>query len=67
MEKFKSVFDSYPDAQIIFVVGDMPFLEARHAESHSRSTGQPVIPIHRPKDEEPSDESAEPKKGKKGK
>lgn len=48
MENFQSVFDAYPDTQTIYVVGEMPFLQASHAESHSRTTGVPVRAINRP-------------------
>lgn len=34
--KFKSVFDCYPDADKIFVVGDMPFLNAGEAGNHAK-------------------------------
>ena len=35
--KFKSVFDCYPDADKLFVVGDMPFLKAGEAENHAKT------------------------------
>jgi hypothetical protein len=35
--KFKSVFDCYPDVDVIHVVGDMPFLKAGEAQAYAIS------------------------------
>lgn len=44
---FASVFDCYPQANEIYVVGGMPFLNPSHAQSHSVSTGSPVVTVKR--------------------
>lgn len=46
---FQSVFDCHPKVDEIFVVDEMPFLEAGHAQSHANVTGKPVRTVKRPK------------------
>jgi len=44
---WKSVFDCYPDADKIFVVGDMPFLKLGEAEMHAKKLEQKVEVVTR--------------------
>lgn len=45
---FAEVFACYPDVKEIFVVGAMPFVVKRDAETFAASTGQKVDTIKRP-------------------
>lgn len=47
MSKWKTVFDCYPDANTIYVVDGMPFLEAAQAEGHAKRTGSKVETVQR--------------------
>lgn len=47
MSKFDSVFEAYPDATVLYVVDDMPFVDAVAAKAHSISTGKPVETVQR--------------------
>ena len=50
---FQSVFECHPTVDEIFVVDEMPFLEAGHAQAHSITTGKPVERVKRPTAEKP--------------
>lgn len=69
MKDWTEVFESYPQAEQIFVVDDMPFTERGHADSHARATGHTVVVVARPvpADDLAVEEGGEPlKDSKKG-
>ena len=46
---FQTVFDAYPDAEEIFVVGEMPFISREAAAGHAAHTKASIEEVKRPK------------------